>query len=128
MSRTAGFAPDGPKAIGPYSHYVVANGFVFASGQIPLDPKTGEKVTSSVADQTRRALQNLEIVLKAAGSSLALVTKTTVYLTNMGDFAEMNKVYAEFFPTEPPARTAIAVQALPSGFNVEVEAIAALAE
>ncbi len=113
-----------PKAIGPYSQGIIAGGFVFASGQIPIIPATGELNTGTTADQTRQALQNLGAVLEAAGSSLADVVKATVFLKDMNDFAQMNAVYGEFFKAPFPARAAIEVARLPKDVKVEVEAIA----
>ena len=113
-----------PKAIGPYSQAIIAGGFVFASGQIPLVPATGELNTGTTADQTRQVLQNLSAVLEAAGSSLADVVKATVYLKDMNDFAQMNAVYGEFFKPPFPARAAVEVARLPKDVKVEVEAIA----
>jgi 2-iminobutanoate/2-iminopropanoate deaminase len=113
-----------PKAIGPYSQAIIAGGFVFASGQIPLVPATGELNTGTTADQTRQVLQNLSAVLEAAGSSLADVVKATVYLKDMNDFAQMNAVYGEFFKSPFPARAAVEVARLPKDVKVEVEAIA----
>lgn len=114
-----------PAAIGPYSQAIEVNGFVFASGQIPLDPKTGTFVEGGIKEQTRQALTNASSILKAAGTDLAHVVKTTVYLDSMDDFAAMNEVYAEFFSQPFPARSAVAVKALPKGALVEVECIAA---
>jgi len=113
-----------PKAIGPYSQAIIAGGFIFASGQIPLIPATGELNTGTTADQTRQVLQNLSAVLEAAGSSLADVVKATVYLKDMNDFAQMNAVYGEFFKSPFPARAAVEVARLPKDVKVEVEAIA----
>ena len=113
-----------PSAIGPYSQAIRADLSVFASGQVPIDPATGQLVDGDIAAQTRQALTNLAAVLEAAGSSLAHVLKTTVFLTDMDDFQAMNAVYAEFFPAAPPARSTVAVLALPRGARVEVEAIA----
>ncbi len=113
-----------PAAIGPYSQAVRAGDFVFAAGQIGLDPATGRLVEGGVAEQTRQALRNLQAVLEAAGASLQQVVKTTVFLQDMNDFAAMNAVYATFFPSEPPARAAVQAAALPKGALVEIEAIA----
>ena len=114
-----------PAAIGPYSQAIEVNGFVFASGQIPLDPKTGTFVEGGIKGQTRQALTNASSILKAAGTDLAHVVKTTVYLDSMDDFAAMNEVYAEFFSHPFPARSAVAVKKLPKGALVEVEVLAA---
>ena len=113
-----------PKAIGPYSQAVVSDGTVFTAGQIALDPKTGAVVGSSTADQTEQVLKNLAAVLEAAGSSLALVVRTTVYLLDMADFSEMNEVYARHFGAHKPARTTIQAAALPKAVRVEIDAIA----
>ncbi|MQB01110.1 MAG: reactive intermediate/imine deaminase [Actinobacteria bacterium] len=113
-----------PEAVGPYSQAVSANGLVFCSGQVALEPGGGELLTGSVADETRGALTNLAAVLEAAGSSPANVVKVTAYLTDMGDFAEFNEAYADFFGGEPPARATVGVSALPKGARVEVECIA----
>jgi len=113
-----------PKAIGPYSQGIVANGFVFCSGQIPIDPATGELNTGSIEDQTRLVLKNLGAVLDAAGSSYDEVVKCTVFLQDMDDFAKMNAVYAEFFKAPSPARAAVQVARLPRDVKVEIEAIA----
>lgn len=114
-----------PAAIGPYSQAIEVNGFVFASGQIPLDPKTGTFVEGGIKEQTRQALTNASSILKAAGIDLAHVVKITVYLDSMDDFAAMNEVYAEFFSHPFPARSAVAVKKLPKGALVEVEVLAA---
>lgn len=114
-----------PGAIGPYSQAIEANGLIFVSGQIPLDPATGAFVPGGVEVQAEQSLKNLKAVLEAAGCSLADVVKTTVFLTNMGDFAAVNEVYARFFTAECPARSAVQVGALPKGALVEIEAIAA---
>ena len=114
-----------PKAIGPYSQAIRAEGvFVFTSGQIALDPTTGQMIGTTAAEQAEQVLKNLQAVLKAASSSLAHVVKTTVFLQNMNDFAAVNEVYARFFPENPPARSAVAAQALPKGALVEIEAVA----
>ena len=113
-----------PKAIGPYSQAVVAGGFVFASGQIPIDPQTGEFVAGGTAEQTEQVLRNLAAVLAAAGSSFAQVVKTTVYLADMNDFAAMNEVYGRYFATEPPARATVQAARLPRDARVEIDVIA----
>ena len=113
-----------PKAIGPYSQAIRTNGFVFASGQIPIDPKTGEFVAGGIAEQTEQAIKNLSRVLEAAGSDLTRVVKTTVFLVDMGEFAAMNEVYGRFFSEEPPARATVAAARLPRDARVEIEAIA----
>lgn len=122
--RTVIATDKAPSAIGPYSQAIRADLSVFASGQVPIDPATGQLVDGDIAAQTRQALTNLSAVLDAAGASLAHVLKTTVFLVDMDDFQAMNAVYAEFFPTAPPARSTIAVKALPRGARVEIEAIA----
>lgn len=113
-----------PKAIGPYSQAIRTNGFVFASGQIPTDPKTGEFVAGGIAEQTEQAIKNLSRVLEAAGSGLNRVVKTTVFLADMGEFAAMNEVYGRFFSEEPPARATVEAARLPRDARVEIEAIA----
>lgn len=114
-----------PKAVGPYSQAIEANGFVFASGQLPIDPATNAFVEGGVKEQTRQSLTNAQSVLKAAGLDLSHVIKTTVFLSDMANFAAMNEVYAEFFNEPYPARSAIAVKTLPKNALVEVECIAA---
>jgi 2-iminobutanoate/2-iminopropanoate deaminase len=116
-----------PKAIGPYSQGVIANGFVFTAGQVALDPATGEVVAGDVADQTTRVMENLRAILSAAGSSFEHVVKTTVFLVDMADFAAMNEVYARAFGDHRPARATVAVSALPRGVRVEIEAVATTA-
>ena len=115
-----------PAAIGPYSHAVRAGGLLFCSGQIPLDPESGEIVGDSPAEQARRCLENLQAVCAAAGASLADAVRCTVYMTDLSAFAEVNAAYGEFFPADPPARVAIGVAALPKGAEVEIDAIVAL--
>jgi 2-iminobutanoate/2-iminopropanoate deaminase len=115
---------DAPKAIGPYSQAIKANGFVFVSGQIALDPATQQLVEGDVAAQTERVLQNLTAILTAAGSSLSNVVKTSVFLKSMSDFAAMNPVYARYFTGDPPARSTVAVAALPRDVLVEIDVIA----
>ena len=113
-----------PGAIGPYSQAVKANGFVFLSGQIPLDPASGEIVAGDIKAQTRRVLENLEAVLDAAGSSLEKVVKTTVFLSNMEDFPGMNEIYAEYFGESSPARATVEVARLPKDVLIEIDMIA----
>ena len=113
-----------PQAIGPYSQAIAAGGLLFCSGQIGLDPATGSLVPGSVADETRRVLENLRAVLAAAGCDLASVVRTTVYLVNLTDFPVVNQVYAEFFPAPSPARSTAQVAALPREARVEIDAIA----
>jgi len=113
-----------PKAIGPYSQAIAANGLVFASGQIPIDPATGKLNTGSIEEQTRLVLNNLKAVLEAAGSSLDKAVKCTVFLQDMNDFSRMNEVYGEFFKPPYPARAAVQVARLPKDVKVEIEAIA----
>lgn len=115
-----------PAAVGPYSHAVAAGGLLFCSGQIPLDPATGELVDGGAGAQARRCLENLEAVCSAAGAVLSDAVRVTVWLTDMSAFAEVNDVYAGFFAGEPPARVAVAVAALPRGAAVEIDAIVAL--
>ena len=115
---------DAPKAIGPYSQAIKANGFVFISGQIPLDPATQELVSGDVAAQTERVLQNLSGILKAAGSSLQQVVKTSVFLKSMSDFANMNEVYSRYFNQAPPARSTVEVARLAKDVLVEIDVIA----
>ena len=115
---------DAPKAIGPYSQAIKANGFVFVSGQIAIDPATQQLIDGDVAAQTDRVLQNLSAILTTAGTSLAQVVKTTVFLKTMADFAAMNEVYARYFPAEPPARSTVAAAGLPRDVSVEIDVIA----
>ena len=113
-----------PGAIGPYSQATVVDGWVFCSGQIPIDPGTGEVIGGDIGTQTDQVLKNLAAVLEAAGASLSRVTKTTVFLADMGDFAGMNEVYARHFGDHRPARAAVAVKTLPKNVDVEIDAIA----
>lgn len=117
-----------PAAIGPYSQAVKAGGFVFASGQIPIDPLTGQFVSGGVEEQTEQVLKNLTAVLEAAGSGLDKVVKTTVFLADMKDFAAMNEVYGRFFTSEAPARATVAAAGLPRDARVEIEAVALYSE
>lgn len=114
-----------PAAIGPYSQAIEANGFVYASGQLPIDPATGNFPEGGVAAQTRQSILNAENILQAAGTDLKHVVKTTVYLADMADFGAMNEVYAQFFSEPFPARSAVAVKDLPKGALVEIEVLAA---
>jgi 2-iminobutanoate/2-iminopropanoate deaminase len=119
-------AEGAPAAIGPYSHAVRSGGLLFCSGQIPLDPATGEIVGETAAEQARRCLENLQAVCDAAGADLARAVKVTVYMTDLGEFAAVNDVYGSFFGgEEPPARVAIGVAALPRGAQVEIDAVVA---
>jgi len=115
-----------PKAVGPYSLAVKTGNLVFTAGQLGLDAKTGTLVEGGIQGQTEKALQNISAVLKAAGSDISQVVKTTVFLKNMSDFAAMNEIYAHFFGENPPARSAVEVAALPKGGLVEIEVIATL--
>ncbi|PYP48339.1 MAG: hypothetical protein DMD50_01020 [Gemmatimonadetes bacterium] len=113
-----------PKAIGPYSQAVVVDGMVYTAGQIPLDPETGAIVGQTTPEQVEQVLKNLGAILKAAGSGLDLVVKTTVYLVDLADFPAMNEVYARYFPTHKPARSTVQAAALPRAVRVEIDAIA----
>lgn len=113
-----------PEAIGPYSQAVRANGFIFVSGQIPIDPTTGELLTGDIAQQTARVLDNLKAILEAARSSLHHAVKVSVFLKDMGDFTAMNSVYAKYFPENPPARATVQVARLPRDVSVEIDVIA----
>ena len=124
MERQVVYTEKAPKAIGPYSQAIRVGDFVFCAGQAGLDPITGRLVEGGIEAETRRVLQNLAGALEAAGSSLSRVVKTTVFLTNLDDFQKMNAIYAEFFPSAPPARSTVQVSRLPAGACVEIEAIA----
>ncbi|CUH97489.1 hypothetical protein P22_3620 [Propionispora sp. 2/2-37] len=113
-----------PQAIGPYSQAIKANGFLFLSGQIPLDPVSGQIVYGGISMQTYQVLNNIKAILESEGLTLDQVVKTTVFLKNMNDFADVNKVYTEFFTTQPPARSCVAVAGLPRDVNVEIEVTA----
>ena len=117
-----------PAAIGPYSQAIKAGGFVFVSGQIPIDPNTGEFVAGGITEQTERVLTNLAAVLEAAGSSLNQVVKTTIFLADMAEYAAMNEVYGKFFGDLPPARATVAAAGLPRNARVEIEAVALSSE
>jgi 2-iminobutanoate/2-iminopropanoate deaminase len=116
----------GPKPIGPYSQAIKANGFLFVSGQVALDPKTGEVVGTDVRQQTERVLENLKGIVEAAGSKLNHVVRTTVFLKNMNDFPAMNEVYARYFTLAPPARSTVEVARLPKDALVEIDLIAVI--
>lgn len=113
-----------PAAIGPYSQAITSDGYVFCSGQVAIDPATGELIEGSIAEQTRRCMDNLSAVLAAAGTKMSHVVKTTIYLMDMDDFVEVNDVYAEYFLGNPPARATVGVAALPRGARVEIDCIA----
>jgi len=122
--RTPISTPDAPKAIGPYSQAIKANGFVFVSGQVAIDPATQQIITGDVAAQTDRVLKNLSAILKAAGTGLENVVRSTVFLKNMNDFAAMNEVYGKYFSAAPPARSTVEVARLPKDVLVEIDVIA----
>ena len=122
--KTAVTSPEVPAALGPYSHAIAAGGLVFCSGQTPIDPQTGELVKGDVGTQTRQVLRNLEAVLRACGLGLGHVVKTTVFMTDLGRFTEMNAAYTAYFAEAPPSRSTVQVSALPKGAEVEIEAIA----
>jgi 2-iminobutanoate/2-iminopropanoate deaminase len=124
--RTPVSTADAPEAIGPYSQAIRTGSLLFCSGQIPLDPSTGEVVKEDVEGQTRRCLENLSAVCGAAGAALADAVRCTIYLVDIGDFARVNEAYGEFFEDDPPARVAVGVAALPKGADVEIDAIVAL--
>lgn len=126
MSRDVVHAPNAPAAAGPYSHAIIANGFVFTAGQVGTVPATKTLAEGGIQGQTRQVFENLSAVLQAAGTSLDRAVKANVYLANIADFAAMNEVYATFFPSAPPARTTIQAGALPGGALVEIEIIAVL--
>ncbi len=124
MERRTIMSKGAPAALGPYSHAIAAGGFLFCSGQTGLDPATGV-LAQGIEAQTRRVLDNLKAVLESAGLSMANIVKTTIFLTDMGDFQTVNGIYASYFPSEPPARSTVQVAALPKAGIVEIEAIAA---
>ncbi|MFW9956963.1 MAG: RidA family protein [Candidatus Odinarchaeota archaeon] len=124
MSPEQVITDNAPKAIGPYSQGIKAKGFVFCSGQIPINPKTGELITGSITEQTRQCLSNIKGVIEAAGSSMNKIVKCTVFLRNMDDFAEMNAEYTKWFSNPAPARAAVQVARLPKDVGIEIEAIA----
>jgi len=122
--RAAVSTKDAPQAIGPYSQAIKANGFVFTSGQIAIDPATQQVVAGDVAAQTDRVLRNLSEILEASGSGLGKVVRSTVFLKNMSDFAAMNQVYGQYFSSDPPARSTVEVARLPKDVLVEIDVIA----
>ena len=124
IERTIIATEEAPGAVGPYSQGIAADGFVFTAGQIPINPASGKVEAETIEDQTRQVLTNIDAVLRAAGSGLDRVVKMTVFMTDLADFQAMNGVYAEFFPSNPPARSAVQVVALPLGVQVEMEAVA----
>ena len=121
------FTSEAPAAIGPYSQGIRTGRFVFCSGQIPLDPRSGEIITGDMATQTRRVLDNIAAILRTEGLTFDHVVKTTIFLTNLGDFQTVNEIYGLYFKQDPPARSTVQVSALPRGANVEIEVIAAAA-
>jgi 2-iminobutanoate/2-iminopropanoate deaminase len=126
MKREVISTDKAPKALGPYSQAIKANGFIFCSGQVPRNPETGELVEESITEQTRQVLSNLKAVLEGAGSGLDRVVKATVFLRDMNDYSEMNAEYANWFSEEPPARAAIQVARLPRDVGIEIEVIAVI--
>lgn len=124
MDKQLVMTANAPAPVGPYSQAIAAGGFVFCSGQIPLDPKTGALLDGSIEAQTKLVMDNLKAVLDAAGSSMDNIVKTTIFLTDLGDFAKVNGVYGSYFGGNPPARSTVQVGALPKGARVEVECIA----
>jgi 2-iminobutanoate/2-iminopropanoate deaminase len=126
MNREPVTAKDAPEAIGPYVHAIRAGGLLFCSGQIPLDPRTGDLVGATPAEQAGRCLENLAAVCMAAGATLGDAVRVTVYVTDMNAFASVNEVYSSFFESDPPARVTVGVASLPRGSKVEIEAVVAL--
>ena len=124
--REAVHAAEAPAALGPYSHAVRSGGLLFCSGQIPIDAASGELIGASAAAQARRCLENLDAVARAAGTTLARAVRITIYMVELGAFAEVNEVCAEFFPDDPPARATVGVAALPRGAGVEIDAVIAI--
>jgi 2-iminobutanoate/2-iminopropanoate deaminase len=123
-ARSVVHTDSAPKAIGPYSQAIRIGGLVYTAGQTPIDPMAGKLVEGGIAEQTRQALTNIKAIVEAAGTSMERVVKTTVFMTDLGQFSAMNAVYAEFFSTTPPARSTVQVAALPLGAMVEIEAVA----
>ena len=119
-------AEGAPHAVGPYTHAVVSNGLVFCSGQVPIDPNTGKLVEGTIGEQTKQCMQNLSVVAAAAGAQLSDAVRMGIYVTDMGTFKDVNEAYGAYFETDPPARSTIAVSALPLGAQVEIDAVIAL--
>ena len=119
-------AEGAPHAVGPYTHAVVSNGLVFCSGQVPIDPNTGKLVEGTIGEQTKQCMQNLSVVAAAAGAQLSDAVRMGIYVTDMGTFKDVNEAYGTYFETDPPARSTIAVSALPLGAQVEIDAVIAL--
>jgi len=122
------FTSEAPAAIGPYSQGIRSGRFLFCSGQIPLDPKSGEMISGDITTQTRRVMDNIAGLLRTEGLTFDHIVKTTIFLTNLGDFQTVNEVYGSYFKNDPPARSTVQVSALPRGANVEIEVIAAATE
>ena len=125
MTRTIVATAKAPTAIGPYSQAVATDSLLFVSGQLPIDPSTGKLIEGNVGDRTRRILENLKAIAEAGGTALDRAVKTTVFLTDLGEFKAMNEAYSAFFPEAPPARSTVQVAALPMGSNIEIECILA---
>ncbi len=126
MIKEVIFTNKAPKAIGPYSQAIKVGNFIFISGQIPIDPNTGEIVEGDIKEQTKRVLENIKGILESISCSLNNIVKTTVFLKNLDDFPSMNEVYGSYFPENPPARSTVEVSRLPKGVNIEIEAIAVI--
>ena len=126
MKKEVIFTDKAPKAIGPYSQAVKTGDFLFISGQIPVDPSTGDLIVGDIQQETLQVLENLKAILEEAGGSLDQVVKTTIFIKNMNQFASINEVYAKFFPNNPPARSCVEVARLPKDVNIEIEAVATL--
>jgi 2-iminobutanoate/2-iminopropanoate deaminase len=124
MSREIIHTDSAPAAIGPYSQGVRAGGFIFCSGQIPIDPASGEVVSGGIIPQAEQVMRNIEALLTAAGTGCNAVVKTTIFLTNLADFAQVNEIYGRYFPVAPPARSTVQVAALPKGVDIEIEVVA----
>ncbi len=123
MDKVIISTPEAPKAIGPYSQAVKSQGFLFASGQIPIDPKTGSVIAGDIKERTHQIMKNITAIAKEAGVDLESVVKTTIFLTDLADFAAVNEVYGSYFKQAPPARSTVQVAGLPLGSNIEIEAV-----